>query len=128
MLTVYFTPPRCPGENGEYWRLLTPGIHVVSASAPGYTKALKKVRLPQRMRTAGRMDFVLQKAPLDPDELDPDNVTDSYARFDPFNQYVRYTQLTDPSQNREERLEKPWWWSYFVLPGESTPTWLLRHY
>uniref|UniRef100_A0A3Q3WV98 Peptidase M14 domain-containing protein n=1 Tax=Mola mola TaxID=94237 RepID=A0A3Q3WV98_MOLML len=116
------------GENGEYWRLLTPGIHVVSASALGYTKAIKKVHLPQRMHTAGRVDFFLQKAPLDLDTLDPENVTDSYARFDPFNQYERYMLMADPSQNREERLEKPWWWSYFVLPGGTTPTWLLRHY
>uniref|UniRef100_A0A4W4GLG0 Peptidase M14 domain-containing protein n=1 Tax=Electrophorus electricus TaxID=8005 RepID=A0A4W4GLG0_ELEEL len=45
-------------ENGDYWRLLTPGIHVVAASAPGYAKARKRVHLPSNMQRAGRVDFV----------------------------------------------------------------------
>lgn len=114
------------GENGEYFRLLTPGIHVVSASAPGYTKAMKKVRLPQRMRTAGRVDFILVKAP-DAQEQD-DLAAEAYARFDPYNQYERYTLMADVNQSREERVEKPWWWNYFVQSGGPAPTWLLKHY
>ncbi|KAG7243388.1 hypothetical protein INR49_011845 [Caranx melampygus] len=113
-------------ENGEYWRLLVPGIHIVSASAPGYTRALKKVHLPPRMQTAGRVDFVLQKAALEPDMLEEDLTTDSYDRFDPYNQYERYTLMSNLNQNHEERAEKPWWWSYFVLPGGPAPTWLLK--
>ncbi|XP_028420351.1 carboxypeptidase Z isoform X2 [Perca flavescens] len=117
-------------ENGEYWRLLTPGIHVVSASAPGYTRAMKKVRLPPRMHTAGRVDFVLQKAAPEPDLQEEDDTIPSmgtYDRFDPYNQYERYTLMADLSHNREERVEKPWWWNYFVLPGGPAPTWLLKH-
>ncbi|XP_018526988.1 LOW QUALITY PROTEIN: carboxypeptidase Z-like [Lates calcarifer] len=118
-------------ENGEYWRLLTPGIHIVSASAPGYAKATKKVHLPSRMHTAGRVDFVLQKAALEADVQEVDSTIPSmgtYDRFDPFNQYERYTLMADVSQIREERAEKPWWWNYFVLPGGPAPTWLLKHY
>ncbi|XP_049424744.1 carboxypeptidase Z-like isoform X2 [Epinephelus fuscoguttatus] len=118
-------------ENGDYWRLLTPGVHIVSASAPGYTRAMKKVHLPARMQTAGRVDFVLQKAALEPDVLEEDVTILSmgtYDRFDPYNQYERYTLMADLSHNREEREEKPWWWSYFVLPGSPSPTWLLKHY
>uniref|UniRef100_A0A4W4GNJ0 Peptidase M14 domain-containing protein n=1 Tax=Electrophorus electricus TaxID=8005 RepID=A0A4W4GNJ0_ELEEL len=40
-------------ENGDYWRLLTPGIHVVAASAPGYAKARKRVHLPSNMHSPG---------------------------------------------------------------------------
>lgn len=114
------------GENGEYFRLLTPGVHVVSASAPGYTKAMKKVRLPQRMRTAGRVDFTLLKAPDAQEEDDPS--AEAYSRFDPYNQYERYTLMGDVDRSREERVEKPWWWNYFVQSGAPAPTWLLKHY
>lgn len=78
------------------------------------------------MQTAGRVDFVLQKAALEPDVLEEDMSTDSYDRFDPYNQYERYTLMSNLNQNREERAEKPWWWSYFVLPGGPAPTWLLK--
>ncbi|AWO97621.1 putative carboxypeptidase Z [Scophthalmus maximus] len=118
-------------EAGEYWRLLTHGIYIVSASAPGYTRANKRVHLPPRMRTAGRVDFVLQKAPPEVDVPKGNSTipaTASYDRFDPFNQYQRYTMMAGLSQRREERAEKPWWWNYFVLPGRPAPTWLLKHY
>ncbi|XP_047462579.1 carboxypeptidase Z-like [Mugil cephalus] len=118
-------------EDGDYWRLLTPGTHIVSASAPGYTRATKKVILPSRMNAAGRVDFVLQKDPQESSTQEEDGAIPSmgtYDRFDPYNQYERYTLMADLSQNREEREEKPWWWNYFVLPGLPAPTWLLKHY
>uniref|UniRef100_A0A3B3XQN3 Peptidase M14 domain-containing protein n=1 Tax=Poecilia mexicana TaxID=48701 RepID=A0A3B3XQN3_9TELE len=68
-------------ENGDYWRLLTPGIHIVTASAPGYARATKKVHLPTRMQSAGRVDFVLQKAPLDPDIEEEESVLSSTNFF-----------------------------------------------
>ncbi|XP_008319791.1 carboxypeptidase Z [Cynoglossus semilaevis] len=118
-------------ENGEYWRLLTHGTHIISASAPGYTKVMKKVRIPPRMQTAGRVDFVLQKAAADAEATEanptPSTAAD-YDRFDPYNQYERYTMIADMSQIREERAEKPWWWNYFILPGRPAPTWLLKHF
>ncbi|KAM4714327.1 carboxypeptidase Z-like [Anableps anableps] len=117
-------------ENGDYWRLLTPGIHIVTASASGYSRATKKVHLPARMQTAGRVDFVLQKASPDPDLHEWENVLSmgSYERFDPYNQYSQYTMMADVIQQREERAEKPWWWSYFVSIGGPAPTWLLKRH
>ncbi|XP_012579512.1 PREDICTED: carboxypeptidase Z [Condylura cristata] len=50
--------------DGDYWRLLPPGSHIVIAQAPGYAKVVKKVTIPARMRQAGRVDFILQ--PLGP--------------------------------------------------------------
>lgn len=117
-------------ENGDYWRLLTPGIHIVSASAPGYTRAMKKVQLPPRMHTAGRVDFTLQKAAPDADLQEEDVALPSmgtYERFDPYNQYERYTQMAQLRQQPEERAEKPWWWSYFAALGGPPPTWLLKN-
>ncbi|CAG5929239.1 unnamed protein product [Menidia menidia] len=116
-------------ENGDYWRLLTPGIHIVTASAPGYVRATKKVLLPPHMHTAGRVDFVLQKAPPESDSLSGDNALPSaYGRFDPYNQYERYIRMADGTQSREERAEKPWWWNYFVSTGGPAPTWLLKNH
>uniref|UniRef100_A0A3Q2UUS6 Carboxypeptidase Z n=1 Tax=Haplochromis burtoni TaxID=8153 RepID=A0A3Q2UUS6_HAPBU len=112
-------------ENGDYWRLLTPGSHIVSASAQGYTTATKIIQLPSRMKIAGRVDFVLPKAPVN---FDPQEEDLSYDKFDPYNQYQHYTQMADLSQNQEERAEKPWWWNYFALPGVPSPTWLLKQY
>ncbi|XP_067117599.1 carboxypeptidase Z-like [Osmerus mordax] len=115
-------------ENGDYWRLLSPGIYVVSASAPGYAKVLKKVHLPARMRKAGRVDFVLQRAVQEPDLDQHYNLPSmgTYERFDPYKKFERYA-LTDVGQNVEERQQKPWWWSYFSAGG-TAPTWLLRNY
>lgn len=124
-------PSPCPAEDGDYWRLLTPGIHIVTASAPGYSRSMKKVHLPRRMPAAGRVDFVLQRAApeLDqPEEHEDGPLTGTHDRFDPYNQYERYALMSDSSQNREERAEKPWWWNYFVVPGGPAPTWLLKHY
>ncbi|XP_034020605.1 carboxypeptidase Z-like [Thalassophryne amazonica] len=118
-------------ENGDYWRLLNPGIHIVTATAPGYTKAIKKVYLPAHMTKAGRVDFVLQKSLLESNLQEEEETVPSlgtYERFDPYNQYERYTLMADLSPSREERAEKPWWWNYFIQSGVSAPSWLLKHY
>ncbi|KAK7909844.1 hypothetical protein WMY93_014528 [Mugilogobius chulae] len=117
-------------ENGDYWRLLTPGIHIVSAFAPGFSRAVKKVHLPPNMHTAGRVDFTLQRASAGsqtPEEDDSLPSMGTYERFDPYNQYQRYSpRETDLTQSREERVEMPWWWGYFMMPGGPPPTWLLK--
>ncbi|XP_015252533.1 PREDICTED: carboxypeptidase Z isoform X1 [Cyprinodon variegatus] len=118
-------------ENGEYWRLLTPGIHIVTASASGYTRVTKRVQLPAVMQTAGRVDFLLQKASQDSDLQEGESIglsMSTYEQFDPYNQYTHYTKMADVDQQHEERVEKPWWWSYFVSLGGPAPTWLLKHY
>ncbi|KAF6715919.1 Carboxypeptidase Z [Oryzias melastigma] len=119
------------GENGEYWRLLTPGIHIISATAPSYTTAFKKVHLPPKMRQAGRVDFVLHEAVPEPDAREGNDALstrEAYERFDPHDQYERYTHISAISQRGEERAIKPWWWSYFALPDAPAPTWLLKKY
>ncbi|XP_017328505.1 carboxypeptidase Z isoform X1 [Ictalurus punctatus] len=114
-------------ENGDYWRLLTPGTHIVSASAPGYSRVMKRVHLPAHMQNAGRVDFVLKKVPLDPEsnELNILHLA-RYERFDPYNQLNRY-YTRESRQTEEERQEKPWWWSYFTQLSNQNPTWLLRN-
>lgn len=123
-------------EQGDYWRLLGPGVHILSATAPGYAKRVKRVRIPAGMRHAGRVDFELRKVALEPDEAEVVAVVvdvDGYAaqgdyeRFDPYKHFERYTAAATAAQRQEQRAEKPWWWSFFVGSGGSgTPTWLLR--
>ncbi|XP_053089756.1 carboxypeptidase Z isoform X2 [Pangasianodon hypophthalmus] len=113
-------------ENGDYWRLLTPGTHIVSASAPGYSRVMKRVHLPSHMQTAGRVDFVLKKVPLEPDIHELNNHLDNYERFDPYNQLARY-YTRESRQREEEREQKPWWWSYFTQLSNQNPSWLLRN-
>nr|XP_055068050.1 carboxypeptidase Z-like [Misgurnus anguillicaudatus] len=111
-------------EDGDYWRLLNPGIYIVTASAPGYAKAMKRVHLPAHMQEAGRVDFVLKK-----DELEPeiDTSVDAYGRFDPFNQFAHYN-IRGVVRREEEIQEKPWWWSYFTRSTFQAPSWLLRNH
>uniref|UniRef100_A0A3P8XV75 FZ domain-containing protein n=1 Tax=Esox lucius TaxID=8010 RepID=A0A3P8XV75_ESOLU len=102
-------------EDGDYWRLLNSGTYIVTASAKGYSKVSKRIRLPAHMDKAGRVDFL----PVEPDyHLFPSSSLDTYDRFDPYNQFQHY--------GNGER-EKPWWWNYFSQAGFSAPTWLLRN-
>ncbi|KAI4905049.1 hypothetical protein NFI96_016025 [Prochilodus magdalenae] len=114
-------------ENGDYWRLLTPGIHIVTASAPGYSKAMKRIQLPSHMQKAGRVDFVLKTVPFEPDvDAEIFQSLGSYDRFDPYNQQERY-RMRQSGQVEEQRQEKPWWWAYFAQSGIQNPSWLLRN-
>lgn len=114
-------------EDGDYWRLLNPGVHIVTAAASGYSKASKRIYLPRNTQL-GRVDFVLKKVPREP-SLDYFNIPelDNYERFDPFNQFEQSSQR-ELGENGEERTAKPWWWAYFSQLGISAPTWLLRNY
>ncbi|XP_062376486.1 carboxypeptidase Z isoform X1 [Sardina pilchardus] len=114
-------------EDGDYWRLLTPGLHVVTVTASGYSKAVKRINLPRVMTRAGRVDFVLKRVPYKP-EMDDLYIPgmETYERFDPYNQFESYT-TRELGENGEERLEKPWWWAYFTQSGNAAPTWLLRN-
>ncbi|XP_056135887.1 carboxypeptidase Z isoform X2 [Lampris incognitus] len=114
-------------EDGDYWRLVNPGTHILTATAKGYSRVSKRVYLPHNMDKAGRVDFVLKKVPVEPDiddHLFP--TVDTWERFDPYNQFDRYSQ-SEPSEGGVERQEKPWWWNYFSQSGISPPTWLLRN-
>ncbi|XP_062372241.1 carboxypeptidase Z-like [Sardina pilchardus] len=114
-------------ESGDYWRLLTPGIHIVTASASGYTRAMKKIYLPARLEKAGRVDFTLKRAPLDldDDDLYLPSIPPAYERFDPYNQFGRYN-VRDEAERGIERQENPWWWSYFARSTGTAPNWLLK--
>uniref|UniRef100_A0A3Q2YD07 Carboxypeptidase Z n=1 Tax=Hippocampus comes TaxID=109280 RepID=A0A3Q2YD07_HIPCM len=46
---------------GDYWRLLSAGTHIVTATAKGYSRVSKRVHLPHSLNKAGRVDFVLKK-------------------------------------------------------------------
>ncbi|KAB0404188.1 hypothetical protein E2I00_003889, partial [Balaenoptera physalus] len=97
--------------DGDYWRLLPPGSHIVIAQAPGYAKVIKKVTIPARMKSAGRVDFILQPLRIGP--------------------------KTEPEEPSQEALgarrqpaaggSKPWWWSYFTSLGQHQPRWLLKY-
>lgn len=65
--------------------------------------------------------------PVEPDiddHLFP--MVDTWDRFDPYNQFERYSDA-DVADGGVEREEKPWWWSYFSQSGFSPPNWLLRN-
>ncbi|XP_030290275.1 carboxypeptidase Z isoform X2 [Sparus aurata] len=114
-------------EDGDYWRLLNPGTHIMTATAKGFSRVSKRVHLPHTMNKAGRVDFVLEKVPVEPDiddHLFP--TVDTWDRFDPYNQFERYSEPV-VGEGGIEREEKPWWWNYFSQSGISPPNWLLRN-
>ncbi|XP_010775660.1 carboxypeptidase Z isoform X1 [Notothenia coriiceps] len=113
-------------EDGDYWRLLNPGTHILTATAKGYSRVSKRVYLPHNLNKAGRVDFLLEKVPIEPnidDHLFP--TVDTWERFDPYNQFERFGE-PDVREGGIERQEKPWWWNYFSQSGISPPNWLLR--
>ncbi|KAG2465902.1 CBPZ Carboxypeptidase, partial [Polypterus senegalus] len=116
-------------EDGDYWRMLPAGVHIITASATGYSKVMKKVNLPARLKKAGRVDFIL-KAEVDEPGLFVKNLPqDTYDRFDPYNQFDHYERGANEEPGEDgEREEKPWWWSYFAFLGNNAPTWLLKNF
>ncbi|KAK1175238.1 carboxypeptidase Z-like [Acipenser oxyrinchus oxyrinchus] len=113
-------------EGGDYWRILPSGLHIITASAEGYSKVMKKINLPSRLMKAGSVDFVLSSVVEEPD-LFVSIPQDTYDRFDPYNKFDEYGRSGN-REPEEETQEKPWWWSYFAFLGNNQPTWLLRRY
>ncbi|KAM9770116.1 carboxypeptidase Z isoform 2-T2 [Menidia menidia] len=112
-------------EDGDYWRLLNPGTHILTATAKGHSRLSKRVYLPHNMNKAGRVDFVLEKVPLEPDIDDHLFPTlDSWDQFDPYHQFDRHG---DRDVGGADPQEKPWWWNYFSQSGVSPPNWLLQN-
>lgn len=57
-----FSPLPSPlAEDGDYWRLINPGTHILTATAKGYSRVTKRIHLPYSMTRAGRVDFVLEQ-------------------------------------------------------------------
>ncbi|KAG8508685.1 Carboxypeptidase Z [Galemys pyrenaicus] len=115
--------------DGDYWRLLPPGSHIVIAQAPGYSKVIKKVTIPARMRRAGRVDFILQ--PLGTGAKKPLQGTRRGGLGG------RPLGGTSPHREPQDALgarrqpsasgSKPWWWSYFTSLSPHKPRWLLKY-
>ncbi|XP_074847812.1 carboxypeptidase Z [Carettochelys insculpta] len=117
--------------DGDYWRLLPPGTYIISAHAVGYSKVMKRVTLPAKMKRAGRVDFVLRSLGTKPNNFLRRPMEDAYEQNDPLEHFDPHAQHA-PSNRREERgqptrhNEKPWWWSYFSSLGQHKPLWLLK--
>ncbi|XP_067414959.1 carboxypeptidase Z [Emydura macquarii macquarii] len=117
--------------DGDYWRLLPPGTYIISAHAIGYSKVMKRVTLPAKMKRAGRVDFVLRALDTWPKHLRRRPTEDIYERYDPLEHFDPHAQHAHPEPTEERRQptrhsEKPWWWSYFSSLGQHKPLWLLK--
>lgn len=120
--------------DGDYWRLLPPGSHIVIAQAPGYSKVIKKVTIPARMKRAGRVDFILQPLRTGPKRFLQGPQRSSPGLRDTPRGAGPYREPEEPSQEpfRARRQpgagrSKPWWWSYFTSLSQHKPRWLLKY-
>ncbi|XP_013815569.1 carboxypeptidase Z [Apteryx mantelli] len=114
--------------DGDYWRLLPPGTHIISAQAVGYSRVMKRVTLPTRMKRAGRVDFVLRPVEVWPNKLLRRPMEDAYDPYDPlelFDPHAQHAQ-PEPRGGSAQAREKPWWWSYFSSLDLHKPLWLLK--
>lgn len=114
--------------DGDYWRLLPPGTFIISAQAPGYSRVMKRVTIPARMKQAGRVDFVLRPAEAWPSKLLRRSMEDAYDPQDPlelFDPHAQHGQAEARGGSAAGR-EKPWWWSYFSSLDLHKPLWLLK--
>ncbi|KAG8591326.1 hypothetical protein GDO81_000126 [Engystomops pustulosus] len=118
-------------EDGDYWRLLIPGVYVVSAEAFGYSKVTKKITLPASMTKSGRVDFVLNRVEIKKRKFDSLIPEDIYDRHDPLDSYDPHAQQGQrergEGEDQSQDGEKPWWWSYFSMLGHNRPSWLLKN-
>ncbi|XP_036620034.1 carboxypeptidase Z [Trichosurus vulpecula] len=117
--------------DGDYWRLLPPGTHIVIAQAPGYTKMIKKVTIPLRMKRAGRVDFILHPLDLHPKRFMKGPRRNGYKRHDPLEDFDPHAEnngdFVGERRKPSQDGSKPWWWSYFTSLNHHKPTWLLKY-
>nr|XP_010957611.1 carboxypeptidase Z [Camelus bactrianus] len=116
--------------DGDYWRLLPPGSHIVIAQAPGYSKVIKKVTIPARMKRAGRVDFILQLLGTGPKKFLPGPRRNGPGLRDPPGGAGPHGEPEEPLGARRQPTaggSKPWWWSYFTSLGQHQPRWLLKY-
>ncbi|CAN8208091.1 unnamed protein product [Coccothraustes coccothraustes] len=114
--------------DGDYWRLLPPGTFIISAQAPGYSRVMKRVTIPTRMKQAGRVDFVLRPAEAWPSKLLRRSMEDAYDPQDPLELFDPHAQhgRAEARGGSAAGREKPWWWSYFSSLDLHKPLWLLK--
>uniref|UniRef100_A0A8D2CY69 Carboxypeptidase Z n=1 Tax=Sciurus vulgaris TaxID=55149 RepID=A0A8D2CY69_SCIVU len=118
--------------DGDYWRLLPPGSHIVIAQAPGYSKVMKRVTIPLRMKRAGRVDFILQPLGTGPKKFLRELQRTAPASRDPLGRgglQDEAAELEPPGARRQPTASgsKPWWWSYFTSLSPHRPRWLLKY-
>lgn len=120
--------------DGDYWRLLPPGSYVVIAQAPGYSKVVKRVVIPLRMKRAGRVDFILQPLGTGPKKFLPAFRRTTSGSQDPLGGPRPWGETTEldlepPGARRQPSAggSKPWWWSYFTSLSPHRPRWLLKY-
>ncbi|KAM6221957.1 carboxypeptidase Z [Rhynchocyon petersi] len=113
--------------DGDYWRLLPPGSHIVIAQAPGYSKVMKKVTIPARMRRAGRVDFILQPLGPGPKKFLHGLQRGGPGPQDPLGDGGQQDELVGVRRQPTSRGAKPWWWSYLSSLSPNKPRWLLKY-
>ncbi|XP_021533350.1 carboxypeptidase Z [Neomonachus schauinslandi] len=120
--------------DGDYWRLLPSGSHIVIAQAPGYSKVIKKVTIPARMKRAGRVDFILQPLGTGPKKLLLGLRRNGSGPRDPPGGASPYGEPEEPGweplggqRQPSAGGSKPWWWSYFTSLSQHKPRWLLKY-
>ncbi|XP_045429936.1 carboxypeptidase Z [Pipistrellus kuhlii] len=117
--------------DGDYWRLLPPGTHIVIAQAPGYAKVIKRVTIPARLRRAGRVDFILQPLGTGPTKVLQGPRRGRPGARDPLGGAGPHRAPEEPGQEPRRRPPgaggKPWWWSYFTALSQHKPRWLLKY-
>uniref|UniRef100_A0A8C4L460 Carboxypeptidase Z n=1 Tax=Equus asinus TaxID=9793 RepID=A0A8C4L460_EQUAS len=120
--------------DGDYWRLLPPGSHIVIAQAPGYSKVIKKVTIPARLKKAGRVDFILQPLGTGPKTSLLGPRRSGPGLRGPAGGAGPHREPEDPGQEplgarRQPTAggSKPWWWSYFTSLSQHKPRWLLKY-
>ncbi|XP_009698339.1 PREDICTED: carboxypeptidase Z-like [Cariama cristata] len=116
--------------DGDYWRLLPPGTYIISAQAAGYSRVMKRVTLPAKMKRAGRVDFVLRPVETWPNKLLRRSMEDMYDPYDPLELFDPHAQHGQPEARggSSPGREKPWWWSYFSSLDLHKPLWLLKQH
>ncbi|POI34834.1 hypothetical protein CIB84_001414 [Bambusicola thoracicus] len=114
--------------DGDYWRLLPPGTYIITAQAMGYTKVMKRVTLPIKMKRAGRVDFVLRPVEIWPNKLLRRPMEDMNDQYDPLELFDPHAQHAQARGGSQQVREKPWWWSYFSSLDLHKPLWLLKQH
>ncbi|KAM9331526.1 carboxypeptidase Z [Gastrophryne carolinensis] len=118
-------------EDGDYWRVLIPGVYIVSAEAFGYSRVTKKITLPAKMTKPGRVDFVLKRTEGTGrrrfDKVIPEDIYDRPDPLDSYDPHAQQGEETGEDDGQSQDREKPWWWSYFSILGHNRPMWLLKN-
>ncbi|XP_007956389.1 carboxypeptidase Z [Orycteropus afer afer] len=113
--------------DGDYWRLLPPGSHIVIAQAPGYSKVIKKVVIPAHMRRAGRVDFILQPLGAGPQKVARGLQRGGRRPHDPRGDEGLHSEIPVVRRQPPANGAKPWWWSYLSSLSQHKPRWLLKY-